>query len=332
MRSFRRGRLVLLRPGRLLLVIGFVLLMLPAGASRSPSGLRWLGVGLLTIAAVDLVGAVWATFGVRLSMSAPSDAVVGSPVITRLTVTGRSRQRLSVTMSSLKAAPWVVIEPPAEGVYTIVPEHRGEFVHAEMSLYGQGPLGLSGYARPVVLPLVTPIVVSPRPVPVPAIGPPRGHAPDRASPVTDPAAPRGVRPYAAGDSARHIHWPATARVGALVVREHERVAPADVTIVVNLGTIDDAEAERLAGQAVWIAEDALRQGRSVTLATHEEGRAVTASVAEGRAVRRRMARAVVGPVIDPELFEGPVVLVDRGAGWPTDVPSRAGRTTNGRAQ
>ncbi len=44
----------------------------------------------------------------------------------------------------------------------------------------------------------------------------------------------GVREYTPGDPIRHIHWPSTARIGRLVVREFERTVTDQVTLLLDL--------------------------------------------------------------------------------------------------
>lgn len=63
---------------------------------------------------------------------------------------------------------------------------------------------------------------SPSTTPVPASG---------GGSVADGA---GLRPYAAGDDLRRVHWPSTARTGELMVRPEPPPVPPSVTVVANL--------------------------------------------------------------------------------------------------
>ncbi len=61
--------------------------------------------------------------------------------------------------------------------------------------------------------------------------------------------PRGVRPYTSGDPRRSVHWPATAHVGALMVRETERTVEDPVVIDVVLPT--DGPRPRPSASGPW---------------------------------------------------------------------------------
>jgi uncharacterized protein (DUF58 family) len=84
----------------------------------------------------------------------------------------------------------------------------------------------------------------------------------------------GVREYRQGDSPRSIHWPSTARRGALVVREMELERPAGLLIVVD--TWADAGAEETVLDlcctvAASAAVEALGTGHDVKLAGAQNG-------------------------------------------------------------
>lgn len=82
------------------------------------------------------------------------------------------------------------------------------------------------------------ITVYPKIVPLNRLGLP-SHSPfvslrHRHRLFEDPARVRGVRPYQAGDSPRHIHWTASAAVGDLVVKKYEPAIALETMIVLNL--------------------------------------------------------------------------------------------------
>jgi uncharacterized protein (DUF58 family) len=80
-----------------------------------------------------------------------------------------------------------------------------------------------------------------------------------------------VREYREGDSARHIHWPATARRGKLVVREHEYLHATDVMLALDLrrdaqfGRGKHSTLEYMVKIAASIAHFALEHGHGVGL-------------------------------------------------------------------
>jgi uncharacterized protein (DUF58 family) len=82
-----------------------------------------------------------------------------------------------------------------------------------------------------------------------------------------------IRPYAPGDAFNRIHWPSTARVGEIQVKEFDLEQTADVWLFVDLerrvqrGSGDDSTVEVAVRAAAAIAERALSENRSVGLTT-----------------------------------------------------------------
>ena len=115
------------------------------------------------------------------------------------------------------------------------------------------PFGL--FVKRREIPVEDPIRVYPRRIPaapsepVPQLGgPPRVTGrPARAGEF------HGLRPYREGDELRRIHWPATARTGQLVMREHEAGGHARVRLELVPGKAGDpafeSEVERVAADA-----------------------------------------------------------------------------------
>lgn len=64
----------------------------------------------------------------------------------------------------------------------------------------------------------------------------------------------GLREYREGDDPRHLHWPAVARLGRPVVRDHEAFGDTELFLHLNAGTTGDEtferEVEHVASQAV----------------------------------------------------------------------------------
>ncbi|NTV13710.1 MAG: DUF58 domain-containing protein [Desulfobulbaceae bacterium] len=81
----------------------------------------------------------------------------------------------------------------------------------------------------------------------------------------------GVREYRVGDNARHIHWPASARQGELVVREHEHLQTTEVILALDLrrsaqfGSGKHSTLEYMVKIAASIARHVLEQGHSLGL-------------------------------------------------------------------
>ncbi len=118
---------------------------------------------------------------------------------------------------------------------------------------------------------------------------------------------RSVRPYVTGDPAHLVHWPSTARTGALVVRELEPPAARGLAIVVDLSVPDATGAaaadvaDEAAARAAGAAESARARGARVVLCTVEADGPVVAEAPDDVAVQRRLALAVEGsPPAAPE--------------------------------
>jgi uncharacterized protein (DUF58 family) len=84
-----------------------------------------------------------------------------------------------------------------------------------------------------------------------------------------------MREYIAGDDPRMIHWPTTARVGTLMVREHVEVRRPEFTIVLDtaptVGTPDDFE--EAVDVAATLAVHAIRTGLDVVVRTTDRDHA-----------------------------------------------------------
>lgn len=89
---------------------------------------------------------------------------------------------------------------------------------------------------------------------------------------------RSVRPHQPGEPLSHIDWKSTAKTGALMLREMEDPAAADVTILLDgtarqvVGEAPHSNYELAVRAAGSIADFAIRTGRGVTLVSHERRR------------------------------------------------------------
>lgn len=144
----------------------------------------------------------------------PDGAITDSPVA-KLTFGGGQDARFTYGIAF-----------PSRGVYALGPievaygDPLGVAVH-------QASLGeaLSLLVHPPIVPMVAPRLPSLRPM---------GDrlSDDRA--VEDPTRPTGVRPYAAGDSMRRIHWRATARVGAPMSKLYDSTSDPVIVVIPDL--------------------------------------------------------------------------------------------------
>jgi uncharacterized protein (DUF58 family) len=106
---------------------------------------------------------------------------------------------------------------------------------------------------------------------------------------------RGVRDYVPGDRRSQVHWRASARAGALVVKEVEETTSPVLVLLLDLGQGDDA-GERAAARAAWYLNEALRRGAEVVLVTCEPVGGRSAPIDSAAEVIRRLAVAVPGPL------------------------------------
>jgi uncharacterized protein (DUF58 family) len=122
------------------------------------------------------------------------------------------------------------------------------------------------------------LIVGPRTVPIQrgrAETAPIGDRRARQSLHRDPALYGGVRPFQPGDSRRHVHWRATARLGTTVSRRFEPARGREVVIAIDVQTIegpdwamnwDDEAFESMCVVAASLARRLLAGGASVGLA------------------------------------------------------------------
>ncbi len=88
--------------------------------------------------------------------------------------------------------------------------------------------------------------------------------------LPDPIWTGGIRPYAAGDPLQDIHWPATARIGALQVKVHDPSSDAKLLVVINaqmselqwadLMEYEQQTVEHMISMAATLCLDALAKG------------------------------------------------------------------------
>jgi len=158
-----------------------------------------------------------------------------------------------------------------------------------------------------------------------------------------------VRPYAPGDAFNRIHWPTTARMGEIQVKEFDLEQTADVWLFVDLqrsvqaGRGDDATIEVAVRAAAAIAERAIAENRAVAITTNgahhtslppDRGprqrqkilRLLAAIDGDGSvplvetlvaglpALRRGMSAVIVTPSIDPTWVRPLATLRPRGVG------------------
>ena len=178
---------------------------------------------------------------------------------------------------------------------TLLPARRGVHTSVTVEVATASPFGLQWWTRRLSLPLPAPLYVSPRRG-TPFGLPPRTDDDAGQSRPRQPAPAgeaRAVRPYRPGDNRRHVHWPATAHTGELMVREMEGPVAEPVMVSVVLPG-DPDEAERVAERALGTVLALLGRGDAVILATHEAFGETIAPVTDRHGAGRRLAQATSG--------------------------------------
>lgn len=258
------------------------------------TGAGWDIVLLCGIIAVILTGSVLPAFvlaRVAIAARGPADATVGRPMNLALTVGGHAVKLQVLTVES----EWIRVDTPGTGTLTVTPSRRGVLTHLRVEVVTAAPLGLARWRRRFRVPLAVPIDVAPRREPTRCpivVGDTLTPSDTLANTFGGNDLTRGVREYVDGDPIRSVHWPATARTGAVMIRELEGPRRPHVVIIVDLRGPDP---ELVASRAAGMADDALRHGARVDLATAEVDGPRFGTVPSPLHVGRRLARAVVGP-------------------------------------
>ncbi|MGZ5354246.1 MAG: DUF58 domain-containing protein [Actinomycetota bacterium] len=268
--------------------------------------------GWLLVLAACLAGATLAGWvlpgrllrGLELERRAPAEAFQGDEVRVSLVVRNDSRgprfgldlsdEHLEITRAFVRRV------SPGE---TMVVEtrrtawRRGAHEGADVVLSSAAPFGTAERRKRVhvasatiVYPWVVPLDELPflesTPTPERAIhgAPRRGTGPDYL----------GIREYRVGDSMRHVHWPSTARHGALMVREFEREQTRQLVVVVD--SLTDAPPSGAAtpldvccSVAASVAFAAHGAGRGVRLVSAAGGVPITAPRGDAREMLRWLA-------------------------------------------
>lgn len=257
------------------------------------TGAGWNIVLLCGIIAVVLTGSMLPAFvlaRVQISATAPADATVGRPFPIEFTVRARRVKLRVITGHS----DWVRIERPCTGAISVTPERRGVLRRVRVEVVTAAPLGLARWQRRMEIDLPRDVDVAPRREPTTCpilVGDASTAAETEHRNGGGDDLTRGVREYSDGDPIRSVHWPATARTGTIMIRELEGPRRPQVVIVADLRGPDP---EGVASRAAGMADDALRQGARVHLATAEVDGPRVGEVPSALHIGRRLARAVVG--------------------------------------
>jgi len=236
-----------------------------------------------------VLSAVWARrglSGVRVAREVYPSAFEGDEVAVQVTVeSDRPVRRIEIsdTFGAAIVAEQKMLEPGPVGpgmrrrlkYGTLCSRQWGVYTVGPVQVQTSDPAGLFRARRD--LPLAEEFAVFPRVYDVAGLAPlgaQRSMAPHdvTASRTGQSLLYLGVREYRPGDDLRHVHWPATARRGSLVVKEHEVDLAPYFTIFADLdrrhraGTGRKSTHEYVMRTAASIVWSATRAGGFVQLA------------------------------------------------------------------
>jgi uncharacterized protein (DUF58 family) len=280
----------------------------PRVTDRQILVLVWTGMVVTLV-----IGVVWplvAVRRVRVTVDAPRDATVGDAVPVEVRLDGRIG-RCEVRALD-PTGDWHRVDVAGAGVLGHLADRRGVFRLVRIEVRTSAPLGVLAAHRVLDVALPRPIEVAPKAMAVdwlPAATPIDGAIAISALAPLGGDTVRAVRPYAAGDPAHLVHWPSTARTGALVVRELEPPAPMGQALVVDLRDLGP-DKERAASYALGAAVAVLAAGGELVMCTAEVAGPVTERVRSPLQAGRRLARSVAAaPGVPPDGW--PVVEIGR---------------------
>jgi len=279
--------------GAVLLAVAVIGAMSPPTATdRQLAAVIWVVfVGVLIVGAVAPMVLVRR---IKVEASSPRDATVGDDVPITVELLGRCA---GLEVRALDpTGPWHRAGAPSSGALVHLADRRGLFQAIRVEVRVTAPLGILAAHRVHWVWLPRAVEVAPRPLPVtwvPQAIPVEGGA-GPVSPVNQAGdLVRSVRPYVSGDPQHLVHWPSSARLGELVVRELEPPTPVGAAVVVDLTGLGSLT-EKAASYALGACRAVLASGGDLILATCEAGGPVVERVRFPIDAGRRLARAVPG--------------------------------------
>ena len=172
---------------------------------------------------------------------------------------------------------------------------RGDYDVGNVSLtagdlLGFGGKGLEMHAAARIL--VYPRLLNERDIPLP-VSRLQGDLIVRRHYITDPFLVNGIHEYCPGDPVRDIHWPASARMGALQVKTHDYTADTKLLVVINAQM-----SENQWGELMDYEQDIIE--RAISIAATVCLRVLSAGVAAGFAANMPMGESETPALLPPE--------------------------------
>lgn len=272
---------------------------------------------IATIIACNLQS-ILATRALRIERIAPKSVHVGELVTIEVVLwSERKIKRPLVTvedhlpdrLKSSEVGPSLPVAPafdlPVRTIYQFRPLKRGRFRWKNIKVTATDALGLT--TRTVNYETEpTEIIVVPTPIPVSVELPSSaGWGINEAMSGQASGAgiePRGIREYVSGDSLRHVHWRSSARTGTLQVKEFQAGSQGAAAFLLqrtrgtDVGKGNVTSFDAMAGHALYLTEQLLRQGVKISFPQFEEKSSV-----RGEAERREDIALALGTAMADEI-------------------------------
>jgi uncharacterized protein (DUF58 family) len=291
-----------------LAVVWFVL-----GEAEDVTLQRSLRFTILVLAVANFVLAIQRVRRVSLRVVAqPTRCFVGDSPALQFEVTG-ARSGVRLRIASSDRSPWVVAVGDGTGTVPGTTDFRGVATHLVVQVRSDGPLNILGYSQTRTV-SIRPLYIGPRPeAPDPPIDLASTDAAVRASAIPIDDVPSVIREYQPGDPWRQISWPATARAGRLMTRDHELGTDRDLTLVLDLGPMPGVAGEHAASVAAWVGSQVLARGWRLELVALGP-RGDFSGPVDAIGLHHRLALAQYGDV--PRPVDHRYLLVSpNGVGW-----------------
>ena len=275
----------MLRPRRRIaaLVLGAALLF-TVGTSVQAGWLLVLSSILLGAAIAGLLLPLRMVRGVKVQRRAPEEAFQGELVSVELTVSNSGRgMRLGLEIQDPHLSRTRILVPPlGPGDRAVIgttrkAARRGSQEATAASVRSAAPFGVAQARRSVAAAgrtLVYPAVIELGWVPLIDLAPTHDSAMHTAPRRGTGPEYLGIREYRTGDSMRHVHWPSTARLGQVMVREFEQEHTRRLAIVVDTWADageEDTPLDAACSVAASVAFAAFGRGHGIRLVAGRGG-------------------------------------------------------------
>lgn len=269
------------------------IIILSWGGVAHQSGSGWvqaIGVLIGGFAVIGLFAPAIACWMSRVTvLSMPEDIVAGSHGVivfgvnhaVRLKICHDEQDHVGLSLSDSGSG---------RGEYILSARYRGVVEHLNLEIATSWPFGILWWRKYFIVGLERPIYILPQ----------SKRSATRFDAANDDTVgkgasysgdQRGIREYVPGDTPRDVHWPATAHVGKMMVRERD--AQHSYPLLIDVRLPDDlVEADGIAQEYMGLSEAAIRSGKPVIMHTLEPHGRVQGIVRDSRTAGRRLSRAV----------------------------------------